>query len=228
MREWILKNTTVTSEEYDRLINSGTINTDDDVLEVGTVNLTPRRIASHPLLVIDCFTLKKPSLLTCFSFGVKKNKKGYSYNGIKFWVLAELLNNMKDIQDVLYSSMRKGKCAQLSSSICMSFSDTSIATAMCKQPCFEEEPSFLHTFVISRKGNKEYVFDATFNIIMEKDLYLELFKGKIISVISREEYYSVCTKIAELNLGYFIRLDEYFCFPEQIKNGINKLIKKKL
>ena len=101
MREWILKNTTVTSEEYDRLINSGTINTDDDVLEVGTVNLTPRRIASHPLLVIDCFTLKKPSLLTCFSFGVKKNKKGYSYNGIKFWVLAELLNNMKDIQDVL-------------------------------------------------------------------------------------------------------------------------------
>lgn len=232
MKEWILENTSVTEDEYDALINGDTINMvdDDPGVKAGVVErtkLTPRKLGEHPMLMIDEFTLKKTNILRKYLYDMKGKNGKYSYKGIKFFVLADML---KDMADILYSKKRNGSCFDLSSLICMEYTDTNIVTAMCIAPDYKEDFYFLHTFVVFAKNGKEYVIDATCNIVMEKSIYLDLFKAKIISSISRDEYYNICGDIENFGLGNVITLAEYFCFPTEVTIGVKnfgrKLVRK--
>ena len=227
MKEWILNNTSVTEEQYDALINGDTINmVDDPGVKAGVVDqlkLTPRKLGEHPLLMIDEFTLRKSNFLRKYLYDIKGKNGKYSYKGIKFLVLA---NMFKDMDDILYSKNRKGKCVDLSSLICMKYVDTKIVTAMCVAPDYKEDFYFLHTFVVFVKNGREYVIDATCNIVMAKDIYLDLFKARIISNISRDEYYNICEDIECFDLGQDITLAECFCFPKEVTLGIKNYGRK--
>jgi len=228
MKEWILNNTTVIEEKYDTLINGDTIKNVDDnqgirEKSIDVTKLTPRKLGEHPLLMIDEFTVKKANLLRKYLYCIKGKNGKYSYKDIKFLVLADKL---KDMKDILYSYDRKGKCVDLSSLICMKYTDTNIVTAMCVDPYFKEDFYFLHTFVTFVRNGKEYVIDATWNMVMKKELYLELFKAEIISNISREDYYNILISIRDLELGEFITLAEYLCFPKEVTDGVKKFSRK--
>ncbi len=230
MKEWILKNTIITEEQYDSLINANTINmieesiTENDKKNEELTNEkteTLRKVFDHPLCTIDAFTLEKPTLLRKITYGVKGKNNEYTCKNIKFSILAEQL---KDKQDILYSEDRKGICGDLSSYICAITPNTSIVTAMCIDPAYNDQHQFLHSFVIiKREDKKEYVLDSTFNIIIEKEEYLKLLEAKVISNISRKKYYNDLSCLEKLNLGNSISLAEYLCFPDQVIDGVKKL-----
>lgn len=85
MKEWILENTTVTEEKYDSLINPTTVK----MLEFeGKEDKKTYELSNHPIVRIDNFTHKKPTITRCFVYGIKKRGKYYLYKDIKFRVFS--------------------------------------------------------------------------------------------------------------------------------------------
>lgn len=228
MKEWILENTSVDESAYDSLINADMVDLKEKNTKikskVSTEPLTPRKKEEHPILYIEDFSLKRATLLRKLIYRIKEKDGLYSYKKIQFRVLAEYL---QDMQNLLYSKEREGKCGDLSSSICLKYSDTSIVTAVCDNPDFREKSRFLHTFVIKKEGNRKYVLDPTLNLIIEKEVYQELMNAQIISDISRERYYTDLCYLRDLDLGSSIVLCEYLCFPKQVLEGAKKLALKR-
>lgn len=231
MREWILENTTVTKEEYDSTINCNTLNR--------IVNKSDKKrkkytmTYKHPFTRIKVFTLKKPTRLRCILFGVKKEKDYFLYKDVNFKVLAE---NIPCKNNFLYSSKRFATCFQSSVEICNRLKKSKIITALCKEPFIIGDERFIHSFVSCVREDKvELVYDATLNIIMEKDKYLELFDAKILSEIEREKMIDDIIYLNENNVNVEkVTYSEYLCFPEQIMYGLkiynkrnNYIIKRK-
>lgn len=221
MKEWILENTDVTEEEYDKLINPNTLNVKGESKPI--TNMLVNKISDHPMLAIDEFTKQPPTLYRKIKYRVIKKKKAYIHKKIKFIILAELIDDMKEI---LYSQNRKGKCFTLSIDIFKKYNNVNILTLMCIDPYFKEPKPFLHV-VTSEKdehGN-EIIFDTTYNIAMKKETYLKLLQATIISTISKEKIKNDHPLIIELVKNDLIYLDEYFCFRDQITSAVKKLSK---
>lgn len=229
MREWILQNTNVTDEQYDSLINPNTVNINGE--KRNNKSLTPNNPSRQPMLNIDLYTQQKPNLKRKLKYKIISKKDSskkdyYIYKKIKFYILAQIITEMEDI---LYSLERKGKCYNLSIKICAKYPETNIITALCIDPYYKEPTPFIHTVTLYKaKDGKEYIFDTTFNIAIEKEYYLKLLKTKIISNITREKLIEDIETIAEANLGEEIATVEYLCFPEQVMTAVKKCAKPKI
>ena len=104
--------------------------------------------------------------------------------------------------------------------------NSKVVIAMCDNPWTKETDKFLHCFVTYQgKDGIEIVFDATLNIIMEKELYLKLFKANIISEIEREKMISDIEYIQANKIS--VTVSEYLCFPEEIVQGVKRYVKNK-
>lgn len=222
MREWILENTEVTAEEYDNLINPETLNIEG---ESKPVQKEPNKIFDHPMLAIDLFTQQKPTLSTKIKYRVISKKKCFIHKNIKFVILADLLEEMKEI---LYSTNRKRKCFLLSLDILKKYNDANIVIAMCADPNYKEYTPFLHAITLAKDefGN-EIILDTTYNIAIKKETYLKLLQANIISIISRERFKNDYPLIIELLKNDSVYLDEYLCFPDQVMTAVKKLTKTK-
>lgn len=222
MREWVLENTDVTAEEYDSLINPETLHIEG---ESKPCQKETNKIFDHPILAIDLFTQQKPTLFTKIKYRIIDRKQYFIHKNIKFAILADLLEEMKEI---LYSTNRKGKCFKLSLDILKKCENANIVTLMCTNPNYKEPTPFLHAAIlIKEETGNEFILDTTFNIIMKKETYLNLLQAKIISIISREKFQNDSTLRIESNVYKHIYLDEYLCFPEQIMKTAKKLSKTK-
>ena len=159
----------------------------------------------------------------CFIW-CKKEKNYYLYRDIKFRVLAEAIPSLSKL---LYSVNRNGTCFKSSLDICHNLEDSKIITALCKEIAVAEDERFIHSVVAkAREDGVEVVFDATLNILMEKDKYLELLEAKIISEIDREKIISDITYLQENNVDIDrVTLTEYLCFPEQVMEGVKSYLK---
>lgn len=227
MKEWILENTTVKEEEYDSLIKSNTVNMVEE--KDKQENREDYEIDySHPFTTIKVFTLKKPTKLRCVLFGVKKEKDYYLYRGVKFRVLAEAIPSLEEF---LYAEGRNGKAFKTSIGICslLSSANDKVITALCNEPSLKGNKKFIHSFVVyTTNEGKELVFDTSLNILMEKDQYLKLLGAKIISEIPSEKVLSdVEYLIANDMAKEKATLYEYFCFPDQIMEGVKSYFKTK-
>lgn len=222
MREWILNNTDITEKEYDSLINPETLYIEGE--SNPTIKDT-NKIFEHPMLAIDLFTQQKPTLLTQIKYHIIKKENYYIHKHNKFIILAIILPEM---QEILYSTNRKGKCFELSLNILKKYHNANIVIAMCANPNCKEYTPFLHaiTLVKNESGN-EYILDTTYNVIMEKETYLNLFKANIISIIPREQFKNEYPIIVELLKNKSVYLDEYLCFPEQVITAAKRLTKAK-
>lgn len=222
MRNWILENTNVNIYEYDKLINSNTVNRIGEKKK-SDYNYTVSY--EKPMTKIDSFTYRKPSKLRCKIFNIQTDGKYYIYKGIKFKILAE---HLSDLKRVLYSSKRIGTCVKYGVDICYGLEGSKIVTAMCNNPFIIEEKKFLHTFVTYIQDNKEFAIDPTINIIMEKDIYLKLLKADIVSEIDREKLISDIKYLQNLDIEKkSITVQEYLCFPNDIMESTKKLVKNK-
>jgi len=186
---------------------------------------TPCKLFSHPLIGIDAFTIKKPNKLRKLKYKVITENNYYIHQKIKFIILAELIQEMKEI---LYSPKRNNKCGELSFQIAISLKENCrIVTAICIDPFNQEHKTFLHTFIIITNSNgKEFCMDATINAVIEKKVYLELLQAKIISDIPNENLKQDNIIINQANIAKHLNLAEYLCFPEQITSTAKKLVKK--
>lgn len=220
MKEWILENTTVTEKEYDSLINPNTLHIEG---ESKPIKKESNKIFEHPILAIDAFTKQPPTLPRKIKYRIIKKKNAFLHQKIKFIILAEILEEMKEI---LYSSNRKRKCFELSIEILKKYNDVNIVTLMCINPQFKEPTPFLHAVTLAKDeyGN-EIIFDTTYNIAIKKETYLNLLKANIISNIPRDKFKDDYLLIIDLLKNNSIYLDEYLCFPEQVINGVKKFKK---
>lgn len=227
MKEWVLNNTSVTEQEYDNIINSNTLKLKNSNLKEIYADYKLKKLSENPLGVINLFTLKKPSKFRCIVYRVKKEKNYFIYKDIKFSVLALNVENERYKKE-LYSEKRVGTCFDKSFDFCNSIDNSKIILAMCINPFFTTGKKFLHAFVeILGKDGKEYILDGTLNIKMEKDMYLKLLNAKIISEMSRNEFFEYVKFIEENNLGSLITVPEFLTFPKQINEGVKKYLKEK-
>lgn len=222
MKEWILENTNIPEEEYDKLISSKTLHIEG---ESKPINTEQNKIFEHPILTIDQFTLQKPTIKSKLKYQIKTYKQGFIHKKIKFVILATIL---KEMEDILYSNNRKRKCFELSLEILKNYSGTYIVTLLCIDPQFKEPIPFLHAVTLTKdnEGN-ELIFDTTYNVIMKKETYLKILNATIISIISREEFSKDITLIKDFLKKGYIYLDEYLCFREQTISAVKKLSKTK-
>lgn len=224
MREWILKNTDVTAEEYDELINQETIYIEGK--STGKKHLGPKKIFEHPLVGIDYFTFEKPSIQRMLKYRVKKVKNYYYHQNIKFYILSELIKNM---QESLYSIDRIQGCFELSFDICQRVNNSKIVTALCINPFFKKEDIVLHSFVVvTNDDGMEYACDGTLNCSLEKETYLKLLNvTTIISEIPREDMITAFEFLKEKDILKYLIYPEFYCFKDRIIEGLKKLTKSK-
>ena len=216
MREWMINNTNVNIDEYDALLNSNML------YKIGEkrkkCNYTFDR--KCPISKIDSFTYGKPNKLKCLLFNVKKDGDFYFYKDIKFNVLSKYIPSLRK---ELYKMSRGDKCVLYSSDICFNIKGSKIVTILCDNPFFKEKPKYLHTFVTCFYNDVEYVIDATINLIMEKEEYLKIFDGKIISEVEREDMVTDIKFLQSLELKENeISMQEYLCFKDDVMEGANK------
>lgn len=221
MKEWILENSDISEEEYDKLISSKTLHIEG---ESQPINIEQNKISEHPMLTIDQFTLQKPTIKSKLKYQIKTYKQGFIHKKIKFVILATIL---KEMEDILYSNNRKRKCFELSLEILKKYSETNIITLLCTDPNYKESILFLHAAILvkDQEGN-ELILDTTYNIIIKKETYLKLLNATVISIISREEFANDLTFIKDLLNKNYVYLDEYLCFKEQVMATAKKLVKK--
>lgn len=222
MREWILENTDITAKKYDSLINPDMIHTTGT--KITEKPYIEADLFSNPIIVIDEFTREKPNNYTKSKYKVISKKDYYIHQNVKFYILAELINDMRE---TLYSSDRIGRCIELSIEIAKKLKDCHIATAICINPFNKLYDTFLHTFIIFTKNNEEYVIDATLNAVIRKKTYLSLHKAKIISDIPKDIAISNLDIIDELSTLH-ISQAEYLCFPTQVMNAVKKFTRTKI
>ena len=225
MKEWVINNTTVTEYEYDNLINSNTVKMSG--LEEKEDN-TIYELSDNPIININNFTHRKPTIIRCMAYGIKKSKKYYIYKDVKFRVFAELMTTKKgEFYKSLYSEKRRGTCFDKSTEISISNEDSWIITAMCIDPFLVPSKKFIHCFVIATgKDGKEYVIDGTLNAVIEKEKYMEIYNAQIISKIKQNEFCDFLDYMVENKaLGVDISIVEYLCFPNEVTKGIKKYIK---
>ena len=222
MKEWIIDNTTVTEERYDSLLNSSLIKS--NLYKKIKDNTKYTIIHTHPFYRIGVFTYKKPTKLRCSIYGIRKNKNYYVYKDIKFKVLSETLFEKKDpYKKLLYSKKRIGTCISKSLDIGSNIRGSKIMIAICDEPFINPTKKLLHAFVIYEKNEKEYVVDGTFNIIMEKEIFFKLYNANIISQIESEKVVEDINLITKLDIDMY--MFEYFCFRDEIMEGVKKYIK---
>lgn len=230
MKEWILENTNITEPEYDNTILILTSNT------YKPSNEPINNIFNNQLVAIHTFTYKKPSTIRKILFNVKGKEDTYLHKNIKFKILAEQLENItsnlkyediEQLKKILYSIKRDHKCFSLSLQICDALENCYITTALCKNPYCKKESYFLHTFLIIEKNKTEYIIDSTFNIIMKKHTYLNLFKAKIISKIDKETFLKDMEYIKNCQFANHINFSEYLCFKDEVMQAAKKLSKQK-
>lgn len=226
MKEWILENTEITTDEYDKLININTVS-----INGKGIKQPIEKLSNHPIVNIALFTTRKPTLKQRRKFKIIKqkdiNKKNYYiYQKIKFYILTEFIKHYKS---ELYTINRHNQCFHLNSFFCLKLNINSyLITALCKSPYIINNPDYLHTFIlIHSNDNQEYIIDATLNIIMKKEIYFSIFNPQIITCINKTKLTSDLQLLTPLEQDGKLYKAEYLCFPEQVMTSIKKLSKAK-
>lgn len=226
MKEWILNNTNILEEDYDRIFNPRTVIMNGHAEENESDSLS-----NHPIVNIATFTFDYPTYFRRKKFKIKRlkdiNKKNlYLYENIKFYILGE---QFPLFANETYSSQRLKKCFYINSEICLSLkSNTYLITAMCSNPFRKSRNQYIHTFVLlkSNDGN-DYIIDGTTNTIMNKKTYFDIFKPKIISCISKEKLQEDLKLLKPFEEQELIYRPEYLCFSKKTIRAVKKLNRKK-
>ena len=165
MKEWFLENTSVTKEEYERIIECGKGMPDE--IDWNYINSNPDALT---MLTLSNFTMKKPTLSRRYKYKVKKDAEGYNLNGIWFSLFYRFIKDKN-----LFSSKRYGHCHEMCFAISLNKDFFDVVTAICLDPQVDHE--FLHSFLYRKnQEGKEYVLDYTLNLIMKKKIIIDLCK----------------------------------------------------
>ena len=209
MKEFLLENTSITEDEYEKIIGCDKDLTIDDAND--------EYILSHEnaLIMYDIsnFTLdsnyKKDEFI--------KNGPFYNHKGVSFAILSDYYYD-----EFLKTPVRFGRCHIASYAIAInSFFDT--VTMICTD--FQSGKDFLHTVLYTKETNE--VIDYTLNLIMDKDIYFDLMNARAVSYITNENIKELDknVRLSTKELKDNINVKELLCFPEEINNLALKLKK---
>ena len=162
MKEWFLEKTGISEEEYDELILS-----EPELVVEDTKTWKDMVIES----ILD-FTIEKPTILRQLFFQVKKKDGKYYLAEIPFELFYDYFHD-----DRLFSSERYGMCHKISHAIAYNSDRFDVVTAKCSNYMTNNE-EYLHTVLYDPSTDK--VFDYTFNLVMNSDIYCSLFNVRII------------------------------------------------
>lgn len=205
MREYVLENTTVSPEEYDKIMKYREFSEENPSLSTD-----PKKVLVHSL---EMFTLNRPLKLNRLKYGVIKRKKEFTLKGIKFKIFYDCYKD-KD----LFSLKRYGQCYLMSYQIALR-NPFDIVTAVCRS---DTNIDFLHTFLLYNKDGEEFAIDYTRNIILRKQDYYNLYDVREVKRIANEDFKKY-VKLLEGHssaIGDKLTLSEILCFPEQIAEFI--------
>lgn len=226
MREWILQNTEVTQEEYDKLLNLNTVRIN------GKSNVSQNdKISNHPMVNIVRFTSYKPTYSHRRKYKVKRKKDVnkhyyYIYEKIKFYILGEIFSI---IEEKCFCINRQSNCFYINSDTCLLPKINSyLITAMCISPFRTKQNPYIHTFtLLITPDGLEYILDGTSNVIMDKKTYYSIYKPEIISCIPKEILKEELNLLKPFEEDERIYRAEYLCFRDKIMESVKKLTRKK-
>lgn len=226
MKEWILKNTNISEEQYNSVFNLNTV-----MISGNSKEPENDGISDHPIVNISMFTFDYPNFSRRKKHKIKRikdiNKKHlYTYQNIKFYILGEYL---KKYTYITFSTQRLRNCFYLNSMICLLPNiNTFLITAMCENPFRKSRLKYIHTFVLLKNTDgKDYILDGTTNTIMDKKTYFDIFKPKVITCISKDKLEKDLELLKPFEKEKYIYRAEYLCFPKQTIKAAKKFSRKR-
>ena len=147
----------------------------------------------------------------------KKNGKMYeARKGSKIYRFSLLDYYLEECKDELRSDNRIGKCAHKSTSL--AYSDKNRCKVMIGY-VDNDDAKILHTVYVNCQYDKEYVFDYTMNLVMNKGQYLDLMNYKIINEISGENIKKDKEILCSIE---YISSKFYLCFRDELMKDLEK------
>lgn len=210
MREWILENTTVTPEEYDRIAKY--VNPPEKPSPVG------KEYKKQILYALMMISLNKLTIFRRLKKAITKNGRWFNYKGTDFILFSDIYNDPR-----LLSLERYGKCAR-SHEIALEMK-TDICTGICKD---YKNHRFLHTFLLGIIDGEACVLDYTLNLVLKKDDYFNFMDVDVVSMIKNSNLVEYTINLLKnRNLGEVIDSHEFLCFPEQVNEAVLRLERAK-
>ncbi len=213
MKDWFIEHTEIDAAKYDSIINCDKVVQDSQYNSKDKLQSIMRRLMF--------FTLNRPTFLTMMRYRVRKKKKGYSISGINFELFFDFAEDKQ-----LFSLDRIGNCHIKSFQFCMDYNYFEVVTAICTDPFKGND--ILHSFLVRRKNDREYVYDYTFNVIIPKEQYYRCMKVREVKTISHDylKYLINLNSSLPKEIRRLIDIREVLSFPEEFER-IAKNCKKK-
>lgn len=208
MRDWIIANTSVTAEEYDKYIKREYKEYPSDI-DLSKVSDDPQK---QLLWKIQYFTLF-PTLYNRIKLGIKKRGTKYSISGIEF----ELLSNFYADSN-LTTLNRYGECSTKTIELALK-SKGDLVTAICTD---FRGVKISHVFLIGKIDNNPVVLDYTLNTIMNMKDYYHLWDVEEIRILSNKDFKRYFSNLQEFPDSKYINLDEFLIFPEAVNEAATR------
>lgn len=210
MREWILENTTVTAEEYDKVEKYV-----NPVEKSGPVAEERKKQILFALMMIS---LNRLTIFRRLKNGITKNGKWFNYKGTNFMLFSDIYDDPS-----LLGLERYGKCIRCHEIALARKMD--ICSAICKD---YKNHKFLHTFLLTKLDGEDCVLDYTLNLVLKKEDYFDFMDVEVISIIRNGDLVEYTTNMLRNNyLGDVIDTFEFLCFPSQVNEAVLSLERAK-
>ena len=141
-------------------------------------------------------------------FEINKNSKKYRFTLLDYF--------LEDRKEELRSDDRLGKCTEKSISLALGSDEGSKVMVGYLDNSVDK---ILHAVFLECNYDKEYVFDYSMNLVMEKKQYLELMDYIVINEID--------SKNVKNDIDFIKKIDHfsikfYFCFRDEMMNDLEK------
>ncbi len=210
MREWVINNTGITAEEYDKIMCFQ--DKPEDSLEI--LDTDPKKLILRGL---EKFSLKPVNFWRIKKFHIIKDNDWYVFFKVSFKIMADYIKDNK-----LYSKKRYGEC--YNSYFIALENKLDIVLALIKG---EQNFKCMHAFLVGKLDGVEVVYDYTLNLILKKEDYYDLMDVEEISYFTYQDLQvldDIIGKSDEINS--FIYIHELLCFPKEIAKALTLERKK--
>ncbi len=210
MKEWLIENTSISDNEYERIIGC------DKDLRIE--DASDEYILSHEnaltMYNISNFTLDRKYKKEEFI----KMDQYYYHRGVTFSILSDFYYD-----EFLETPRRFGKCHVASYTIAMN-SDFDLMTMICTD--FQSGKDFLHTILYS--PDSDIIIDYTLNLIIDRETYFRMMNSRVVSIISNSKIKMLDERLRNSvdEVKQNVNVKELLCFPDEINDTILKFKKK--
>lgn len=209
MKRWILKNTSITEEQYDAIMKYGEYDVYDESSHLS-------KAKKHEMLNLLDFSMHEPDKQNLKIHHVKKEGTRYIYHGIYFDLLSSI------IRDPMLFSPERCSHSCMSAITLSNLLHVTVVTAICIDYYSHKS---LRTFLKASANGEDVILDYSSNLVMDKIEYYDMFEVEEVSVVNSDTLEEVVENVIrnESIIHHEIDDKEILCFPKEVNEAVLRL-----